>query len=306
MIELSAALIAKAALTLVLLALAGVCFVSRSVMQTAEPACWRLVPARRSAIGLAVAVILVTFAQFLIVTAQMFAVPVWPVDWGHAAAMAVEPSVGIPAVARIALAGSILLGAIALYRRPLAFGWLAALLSGLALATLAFSGHAAIIESNWRYLHLAADILHLLVAALWLGALIGFLSALHRIDCPEDTRWIANQLERFSTVGTGIVVLLIVTGSINLAMIVGSSALISVPTTAYGAVLGIKLALATVMLTCAGVNRWLLVPQLRASVDTTGTAQAASRLTASLTVETAALLALVYAVAVLGNMDPIS
>ena len=50
-------------------------------------------------------------------------------------------------------------------------------LASLALATAAWTGHAGATEAGQGALHRASDVLHLLAAATWLGALVLFLAA---------------------------------------------------------------------------------------------------------------------------------
>lgn len=57
--------------------------------------------------------------------------------------------------------------------------WLATIAGAIALASLAWNGHGAMDEGVW---HFTADILHLLAAGAWLGALVAF-SGCHATAC---------------------------------------------------------------------------------------------------------------------------
>lgn len=133
-------------------------------------------------------------------------------------------------------------------------------LSAVLLASLALTGHARSEEGGIGVVHVIADGLHLLAAGLWLGGLFG-LSLLLMLTCSgreEEVAIVA--LRRFSGSGFLAVALLIVTGAVNTALLVGSpEALIS---TAYGRLLLCKLGLFSAMLALAAANRFNLVPRL--------------------------------------------
>ncbi|KAK0338878.1 hypothetical protein LTR94_036782, partial [Friedmanniomyces endolithicus] len=57
---------------------------------------------------------------------------------------------------------------------------MAMIAAAAALATLAWNGHGAASEGSTGWLHLTADILHLLAAGLWVGALFGLLLLMAR------------------------------------------------------------------------------------------------------------------------------
>ena len=111
-------------------------------------------------------------------------------------------------------------------------------------------------------------------------------------------------LARFATFGTIFVATLIVSGLVNGAMIVGWTDLPALTGSRYGWLLAAKLALFGVMLALSAVNRWRLTPALERTKGNDPTAIAHLRL--SLAVETAAALAILGLVSVIGTLDPLT
>lgn len=169
---------------------------------------------------------------------------------------------------------------------------LLAILGTVALAAGALTGHAGATEGAMGTVHQLSDVLHLLGAAVWIGALFSFLSAV--IVRQEGA--IIRDLERFARTGTAVVVVLSVTGALNAWLIgrLGWSV-----TSTWSILLAIKIALFGAMLGLAALNRWRLTPALAS-----GQPGARRRLRLSLTLETACALAIVLLVAVLGLSDP--
>lgn len=192
---------------------------------------------------------------------------------------------GVASLARLGLL--ILLAAVS----PLARPWPARIVSGLALASLAWSGHAAAGEGVAGPLRLAADIVHLLAAGVWLGALAGLL----RLAWRRDDR-AATALESFSGVGAGVVAALIASGLVNLLADSGLRPVSVLTAAAWGRLLTLKLGLFAAMLALAGANRFWLTPRLKAD--------GRAPIRASLALETALGLAVLVLVAILGRLAP--
>jgi putative copper resistance protein D len=132
------------------------------------------------------------------------------------------------------------------------------LTGGIALASMAFTGHAVATAVPERYVHLASDSVHLLAAGAWIGALPPLALMLGREDVPADVA--ATVTQRFSRVGMLCVCLLIATGVVNASILVAQpSALIA---TAYGQVLLLKLLLFALMVVLAAVNRYDFTPKI--------------------------------------------
>lgn len=192
-------------------------------------------------------------------------------------------------------------------RRPTAAALVVALAGGVALASLAWGGHGAIGEGAFGWFQLAADIVHLLAAGIWVGALAamlmlvlwprgaagrGHLLLTHRV------------LAGFSVTGTMVVGLLIGTGLLNLIGISGWRGLATLPANLYGQLLFAKLILFGIMLGLAAANRFRFVPLFDAALAADDAAGALSVLRRSLTIETACAAAILALVAWLGTVDP--
>jgi putative copper resistance protein D len=156
----------------------------------------------------------------------------------------------------------IIAGGLAYDRFPLARGLALAMSLGLT-AALAWTGHAGSTAGAMGILHLTADTLHLLAAAIWIGGLVSLvlLLSLSRNDQTDaGVSFARDATERFSTMGVAIVVVVLATGIINGWILVGSLQALIV--TDYGRLLMLKVALFGVMLLMAAVNRFWLTPRL--------------------------------------------
>jgi copper resistance protein D len=156
----------------------------------------------------------------------------------------------------------ILATCLAFDRFPLA-DWLA-LAAALGLtAAIAWTGHAASTLGELGNLHLAADALHLVAAASWVGGLVPLvllLVAVRRDDNAVPASLVRDATQRFSTLGIVSVATLVATGLVNAWILVGSfHALLAAE---YGQILILKLVVFTLMLAIAAVNRLSLTPQL--------------------------------------------
>jgi len=140
----------------------------------------------------------------------------------------------------------------------------AALTAGLGyllLVSMVSHGAAIAAGSFWAT---AADLIHLLAAAVWLGGLLPLALFLRdsRRTVPDDERprLLATMIQRFSLLAATSVTLLLVSGVF--------SALVQVPTwralldTGYGRTLAIKLALLVPLLAAATLNAMLFRPRL--------------------------------------------
>lgn len=182
----------------------------------------------------------------------------------------------------------------------------AALLGAVALATLAWSGHAAASEGAGGHIHRLLDILHLLAAGIWIGALVMLgrhLAGSLAEDAEADAA--VGALKAFASAGTIVVATLIVTGMANLLFIAGRDWW-QLATTRYGQLLAAKLLLFALMLGLAAANRWRLTPRLAAAQEEGDRIAARRALRLSLALETAAASAILLLVAWLGTLDPFS
>lgn len=178
-------------------------------------------------------------------------------------------------------------------------------LGSLAAATFAWMGHGAATEGGGHLLHLAADGLHSLAAALWIGALAGFLFLLFARNVERDTAALHAALARFSALGTALVVTLVLTGLVNSWFLIGPDVEAAI-STGYAQLLALKLALFGAMLILAAIHRYRLVPALGRARGL-GALSPASELNAlrcSVLVEATAGLGVLAAVAWLGTLEP--
>lgn len=122
----------------------------------------------------------------------------------------------------------------------------------LLLLTLAPIGHGAMYDGTQGQLLVINQMLHLMGVGTWLGGL--FMLAVILISA--NTVDLRRLLSRFSGIGYGLVILIIVTGMINVRAL--SGAIWPEPAlSGFGLVLTIKAAMVLCMLTLAAVNRGL-------------------------------------------------
>jgi putative copper resistance protein D len=143
-------------------------------------------------------------------------------------------------------------------------GWIGLLAAAAFIASLAWAGHGAAAEDvPFDAIHLPADILHLLAAGAWLGALLPLvlLLAQARGDGSSEAVTVARVATlRFSKLGISSVGTLLATGLVNTWFLSGSvPALLG---TLYGQLLLVKVALFATMIAVASVNQLRLSPRL--------------------------------------------
>lgn len=177
-------------------------------------------------------------------------------------------------------------------------------LAAIALASLAWNGHAGAGDYLQGWPRLSAGIIHLLAAGAWLGAIMALLGLLRRsLQQPSGERAAAllAGLRGFALPGTIIVALLAITGSISYIDLGGSIA--SLTGTTHGRWLSFKLLLVAGMLLLAALHRWRLVPALAVALQTRA-AHPLRALRRSLALEALLALLVLACVAVLGTLDP--
>ncbi len=173
-----------------------------------------------------------------------------------------------------------------------------------ATASFAWSGHGAASEGAVGLIHLIADIIHALAAAVWLGALAGFCMRLCRPSGGE-IETTARSLAGFATVGSAAVAVLVLTGLINAGFLIGIDGVVRVASSNWGLLLLGKLALFILMVGLAAHNRFTLTPGLaRAIKHDTATDEPVRRLRLSIGLEMVAGLALLGLVAAMGVQMP--
>jgi len=129
-----------------------------------------------------------------------------------------------------------------------------ALASGLLLASLALTGHAVMHEGWLGIAQSANDAIHVLSGGAWVGALVPLVTILRRFDDPDRRPQAMTALRRFSAAGHVAVVLVIASGVVNTALIVGRW-----PTdwsSPYQVLLVAKMGVVAAMTCLAGLNRY--------------------------------------------------
>ena len=138
---------------------------------------------------------------------------------------------------------------------------------GIALATLAWGGHAAMNDGISYYLHLLSDIIHLTAAGAWIGALAAFtlLLCIKKAEKAVYASQLAAALSGFASAGTIIVLSIVITAVVNFVFIV-EKPLSTLPGSDYGLLLLVKTVLFFLMLLLAAANRFRLTPRLETAL----------------------------------------
>ena len=244
--------------------------------------------------GMALIGALLSVAGLVLMTRAMSGETALAALWPHLQMMLLETDVGLAwAVRMIALIVVLIMPG----------AWLASVAGAIALASLAWSGHGAMEEGTLRFWHFLSDILHLLGAGAWLGAMLALvLMARGPLD-EARIRSLAFAVRRFEWIGAVIVLTLSITGVVNYLFIVGPR-LDEVLLGTYGVLLAIKVLLFAGMLVLAALNRFHLGPALAQALRNGHYVIAANALRRSVVVELAIALLIVALVAWLGTLSP--
>jgi len=201
---------------------------------------------------------------------------------------------GMAFVLRMVLLAALL---VTLLARPVVPRSVVALFAAGATATLAWNGHGVIDSGAIGWVHLGADIVHMLAAGAWIGALVVFIGLVLRRA--PDRAEAARALAGFAGAGSVIVAAILATGLVNAAMLIGVDGIARLPDSLYGRLMIAKLLLFGVMLVLASANRFVLTPGLLASGD-----WGLRHLRISLSLEFAAAVLIVGLVAWAGTGEP--
>ena len=244
--------------------------------------------------ALALAGIGLSLLSITIMTAGMAGVALKEVDPDAIRMMVTDTPMGHAWVVR--LAALVALVVLIFFRHRAIVG--ASLLGGIALASLAWTGHGAAGEGSAGTIQLIGDVAHLLSAAAWIGALMGLGAMVFAGDDPIKAH---RALDSFSRTGSLIVGLVIASGLVNSLYLVGVRHLAGLPATPYGRLLIVKLLLFAAMLGLAALNRFRLTPALALTAEQPPSFAA---LRVSLTIEAGAATAILALVAWLGTLEP--
>ena len=266
----------------------------------------RALPLRPWLVLNALVALLLSFGWIALMASSMAGTPVWPVDWAAVEALRTGSAIGRAWEVRMAALGTALLAALFFPARTSALVAVA-ITSGIALSTLAWTGHGAVDEGVVGWVHLIADILHLLAAGAWVGALVGLVLLVMRPASRVDAahlRLTHGALHGFGAVGTGVVLTIVLSGLINSWLLVGLANVAALGTGLYGQLLLVKLALFGAMLGFAALNRFRLTPTFENAIASGDHDRAGSALRRSLSAETACVIVILLIVAWLGTLSP--
>jgi copper resistance protein D len=204
------------------------------------------------------------------------------------------------------LANICLLGRLAAAQQSDLPGFLAVIVAAGFAGALAWAGHGGSTPGRAGDLHVAADVLHLIAAAAWLGGLVPLVLLLGQQPPGANGGWtvfVGHAIRRFSTFGIISVSVLIISGIINAWFLVGDTqALIA---SDYGRCLLLKLAMFGAMVGLASVNRFGLMPYLQGTAAGLKMDKVTfSRIRRNALVEIALGVAIFGVVALLGSMPP--
>ncbi len=175
-------------------------------------------------------------------------------------------------------------------------------LAAVLVGSLAWAGHAAGGLGVEAALHPVADVLHLIAAAAWVGALLPLVILFTAVARNEGAIAIARTATtRFSTLGVAGVGTILATGIVNTWYLAGS--IDALTETKYGRLLLIKIVLFLTMVAIAAVNRLRLTPRLLQK-DTDTHRDALRKLRRNAGIEVLAGAAVIAIVGVLGTMAP--
>lgn len=238
----------------------------------------------------------------VLLSASMADLPPWTIDRAAIDGVLTGNAIGVAWKVRIL---ALLIAGMATLRTQ----WLpvVVLASASALASLGWTGHGSIDEGTLGWVHLGADIVHLMASAAWTGALLGLILLLARpiarIDV-DHLKLTHQALHGFGKIGTIVVVMLVATGLVNSWLMVGVDNLVILPTTLYGQLLIAKLSLLVIMLGLASLNRFRLTPAFERSIADANHGRALNALRLSLGIEATSIVLILGLVAWLGTLAP--
>ncbi|MFL1417412.1 copper homeostasis membrane protein CopD [Pseudomonas fildesensis] len=255
--------------------------------------------------GTAAMGMLLSIAFFVVMTRNMSGAADWDELRPHIEMMLYETEIGYSWLTRMISLAVVVFAASQSKRWPTGSLWVATLAGSTALSTLAWTGHGAMDEGTQRFWHFAADILHLLAAGGWIGALaaFGLMLRIKGADSEQLVRVLSRALKGFETAGALIVGTIIVTGVANYLFIVGPT-VTDVISSPYGVLLLVKIVLFAGMIGLATLNRFYLSPALECSLQAGDYSLAATALRKSVVLESTCAVVIVCLVAWLGTLSP--
>ncbi|GBR49171.1 copper resistance protein D [Neokomagataea tanensis NBRC 106556] len=186
---------------------------------------------------------------------------------------------------------------------PSKMNWLACTyLSGIALMTEAWFGHAVSDDVGMGWLHLVADVAHILTAGVWGGSLLAFCWLLFG---SKEAVISEKVLRKFSCIGYAVVTILLMTGVVNTYFIVGSDLKDYTHPSSYVVLIYTKIIVFVAMLLLASFNHFVFTPRLGQRLrDNVSAVKAVQRLRMSIVLEYTLYLVIIGLVAVVGVQSP--
>lgn len=173
------------------------------------------------------------------------------------------------------------------------------------VGSLAWAGHAIGARGIEGIVHPAADVLHLIAAAAWVGTLVPLALLLSMTgEDADELPVVRTATLRFSTLGFASVATLLLTGMVNTWYLVGSVSALTESN--YGRLLLIKLALFLAMVGIAAFNWSQLTPRLVGNADAGSALTARRALRGNAAIEASFGAVIIGIVAVLGTLPPAS
>ncbi len=289
-----------------LMLLFGFPFFALYALKGAERVRTNILPLRALICGLSASGFAFSVLSIAAMTASMMGVSLLDVDLTSISIMMFETPMGIAWLIRmIALLATLVVAFRMHATNGLPKLLFVTLASGVALSSVAWTGHGAASEGTAGTAHLIADIAHLLGAGAWLGALAALMIIVVRAAEALDEAYLRmthRLLKGFSVAGTIIVALVLGSGLMNSWMLVGAQNMLTFPVTLYGKLLIAKLLLFGVMLFLAAVNRCKLTPGFERALQNGAASTAMMQLRKSLAIELGIAVFILGLVAWLGTL----
>lgn len=296
----------RAVLYIDLLAMFGVALFGFNGLRGAENAV-RVLPLRSWLAGMAVLGVVASIIQIVVMAASMAGLPLLLVNGDVLERLINGTLIGTAWKVRMVALFAMVPVSFLVTRTPRAALVLATVLAGIAVATFAWAGHGAMNSGVIGWLHLGGDVVHLLAAGAWIGAIAALCMLLFDGRVTLDAvrlSLLSRALKDFASTGTVIVGLILLTGILNVWIIVGMPNVISLPNHAYGRLLLAKIALFVAMLCLAAGNRFRLSPTLGRVLEQGDPLTTLGMLRVSLATEAGCALTIFGIAAWLGTLAP--
>lgn len=252
----------------------------------------------------AILALLVSMVAIAFLAAAMAGSAGWPINRQAIQALLDGSAIGIAWKVRMSALALIVIVNLAAGERPIGLTLMVGA-SGVALATLAWSGHGAISDGPIGWTHLVSDVVHLLAAGAWVGALIALGWLIYGPSASgDDSGMTARAFSGFALAGSIMVGSIVVTGLINAWVLVEPAHVLELGNSLYGRLLMAKLVLFAAMLGLASINRFRLTPSLQCRIADGNRAGPLTALRLSIGIEFACAIAILALVAWLGTLEP--